>query len=109
MAINDQVLGTLFQDILEDNAEAISLANAFLNRSPQIVSPTVAGLLNSFDSYGEFSGLYKIDGCEINYVEGDGDKDNNGNFKTENINFDADKTTTLLYFNFSNLKIFYDV
>lgn len=95
MAINDQVLGTLFQDILEDNAEAISLANAFLNRSPQIVSPTVAGLLNSFDSYGEFSGLYKIDGCEINYVEGDGDKDNNGNFKTENINFDDDKSTEL--------------
>ena len=95
MAINDKVLGTLFQDILEDNAEAVSLANAFLNRSPQIVSPTVAGLLNSFDNYGEFSGLYKIDGCEINYTEGYNDKDEGGNFKAENINFDDDKSNDL--------------
>lgn len=70
MAINDGVLGTLFQDILEDNDQAIELAKVFSNsnKSPQIVSPTVAGLLKSFDKT-KFSNKVKIDGCNIDYLE----------------------------------------
>ena len=70
MAINDGALGTLFQDILENNEQAIELAKVFSNsnKSPQIVSPTVAGLLNSFDKE-KFSEKLKIDGCKIDYMQ----------------------------------------
>ena len=70
MAINDDALGTLFQDILEDNEQAIELAKVFSNpnKSPQIVSPTVKGLLKSFDK-GSFSNKVKIDGCSVDYLE----------------------------------------
>lgn len=70
MAINDGALGTLFQDILENNEQAIELAKVFSNsnKSPQIVSPTVVGLLNSFDKE-KFSQKLEIDGCSVNYTE----------------------------------------
>ncbi len=74
MAITDPVLGSLFQDILEDDASAKQLAVAFSNKSPRIVSPTVSGFLNSFDDRSEFSSTFKLDGCNINYYEEDLEK-----------------------------------
>jgi hypothetical protein len=66
MAKDNNTSGTIFEGLLNNDPAAVELLKLFSDNSPKIVSPTVGGLLQSFDNRSEFSGL-GIDGCKIDY------------------------------------------